>query len=276
MNKLFIIFFLFIINNSYSAKYYLSYDIKYHIENIINENFQSQNISNKYRILDTSQIDNINDSKANYLYNYHIIANDPTLQKQVFWNKYYFLDYNTNREKIFININNINFLQLSLIYFEGLNLKKMIIDNSNIDLFDQIIIDNKQYIILPNDYRILFLFVAHIVDANPINLEEPIKYKILEFKIAKKEYVYDYLYNLQSSFLLNYCKISLADYDYDMINYFYSKKNKKCILINFHQSLDTKFNFHDINQLIEINNILDLDDELIHPFFSNVKIYKSK
>ena len=44
------------------------------------------------------------------------------------------------------------------------------------------------------------------------------------------------------------------------------EKNKKCIYIIFNESFDTKFNFHDINQLIEINNILDLDDELIHLF----------
>ena len=275
MNKLFIIFFLFIFNNSYSEKYYLSYDIKYNIKNIIAANTQFEEISHKYRLLDTSKIDN-KDLKAGYLYNNSKIVKDPSLQKKVLWNKYYFLNYNKNHEIILININNINFVQLTLGYFEGLDLKKMIINNYNLDLFEKIMLDDKLYIILPHEYKFHFIFTANIFDTNLIKLEEPIKYKLSDFLITKKRYINDNFYYIQKSFHLNYCKNSLANNDYVMINYFYSKKNKKCIFINFNQNFDTKFSFHDINQLIEINNILDLDEDLIHPFFSNVKIYKSK
>ena len=82
---------------------------------------------------------------------------------------------------------------------------------------------------------------------------------------------------IQKSFHLNYCKNSLANNDYVMINYFYSKKIKNVYLLTLIKILIQKYlAIHDINQLIEINNILDLDEDLIHPFFSNVKIYKSK
>jgi hypothetical protein len=275
MIKLFIIFFLFIINNSYSEKYYLSYDINPFLKSIIDVNFQFKNKIFKYQYLDTSQIDYLNDSKAEYMYDKSIIVKDPTLQKQVFWNKYYFLNYNENREVIFINISDLNFVQLTLGYFENLNLKKIIINKYNIDYFEQIMVDDKLYIILPYNYKFHFIFTANIFNSNLIKLDKPIKYKILDIEIAKELYIDDNYYHLQKSFDLNFCKNSSSDNDYGKINYFYSKKNKKCIFIIFNESFDTKFNY-DINQLIEINNILDLDDELIHPFFSNVKIYKSK
>jgi hypothetical protein len=275
MIKLFIIFFLFIINNSYSEKYYLSYDINPFLKSIIDVNFQFKNKIFKYQYLDTSQIDYLNDSKAEYMYDKSIIVKDPTLQKQVLWNKYYFLNYNENREVIFINISDLNFVQLTLGYFENLNLKKIIINKYNIDYFEQIMVDDKLYIILPYNYKFHFIFTANIFNSNLIKLDKPIKYKILDIEIAKELYIDDNYYHLQKSFDLNFCKNSSSDNDYGKINYFYSKKNKKCIFIIFNESFDTKFNY-DINQLIEINNILDLDDELIHPFFSNVKIYKSK
>ena len=172
---------------------------------------------------------------------------------------------------ILINISDINFVQLTLGYFENLNFKKIIINKYNIDLFEQIVVDDKLYIILPHDYKFHFIFTANIFDTNLIKLDNPVKFKISDLEFAKKLYIDDNFYHIQRSFDLNYCKNSLADNDYDKINYFYSKKNKKCIYIIFNESFDTKFNFHDINQLIEINNILDLDDELIHPFFQMLK-----
>ena len=126
--------------------------------------------------------------KAGYLYNNSKIVKDPSLQKKVLWNKYYFLNYNKNHEIILININNINFVQLTKGYFEGLDLKKMIINNYNLDLFEKIMLDDKLYIILPHEYKFHFIFTANILFTNLIKLEEPIKYKLSDFLITKTLY----------------------------------------------------------------------------------------
>ena len=85
-------------------------------------------------------------------------------------------------------------------------------------------VDDKLYIILPHDYKFHFIFTANIFDTNLIKLDNPVKFKISDLEFAKKLYIDDNFYHIQRSFDLNYCKNSLADNDYDKINYFYRKK----------------------------------------------------